>query len=212
MHLFNDIVKVWLTSDKGRNWQQFREVLASSELPVIFPKDSRVQINARKANAEPYEYQATAVWKEGKAPPEYRSREWHEELQRVASCVKQRQPIVEPLTISSTREGVVQEFISYETGFVRLLDQDKGVVLFCLENVWVNEGGSNICLAEKDDRLLQEFIPIGTKVTHTTECRTSIFFPCRCCVLLNPLPQRATARSDIRPLLSGLALIKICHR
>ena len=156
--------KVWLTQDKGRNWQQFREVLASSELAVVFPKDSRVQINARKANADPYEYQATAVWREGKAPSEYRSREWHEELQRVASCVRQRLPIVEPLTISSTREGVVQEFISYETGLVRLLDQDKGVVLFCLENVWVKEGGSNICLAEKDDRLLQDFIPIGSKV------------------------------------------------
>ena len=156
--------KVWLTQDKGRNWQQFREVLASSELPVIFPKDSRVQINARKANADPYEYQATAVWREGKAPPEYRSREWHEELQRVASCVRQRAPIVEPLTISGTREGVVQEFISYETGLVRLLDQDKGVALVCLENVWVKEGGSNICLAEKDDRLLQDFIPIGSKV------------------------------------------------
>ena len=156
--------KVWLTQDKGRNWQQFREVLASSELGVVFPKDSRVQINARKANADPYEYQATAVWKEGKAPPEYRSREWHEELQRVASCVRQRLPLVEPLTISSTREGVVQEFISYETGLVRLLDQDKGVVLFCLENVWVKEGGSNICLTEKDDRLLQDFIPIGSKV------------------------------------------------
>ena len=162
--LFMWCIKVWLTQDKGRNWQQFREVLASSELAVVFPKDSRVQINARKANADPYEYQATAVWREGKAPPEYRSREWHEELQRVASCVRQRLPIVEPLTISSTREGVVQEFISYETGLVRLLDQDKGVVLFCLENVWVKEGGNNICLAEKDDRLLQDFIPIGSKV------------------------------------------------
>ena len=166
MHLFNDIVKVWLTSDKGRNWQQFREVLPSSELVLLFPKDSRVQINARKANADPYEYQATALWKEGKAPPEYRSREWHEDLQRIASCVRQRLPIVEPLTISSTREGVIQEYISYENGLVRLLDQDKGVVIFGLENVWVNDGGRNICLAEKNDRLLQDFIPVGSKVKY----------------------------------------------
>ena len=203
---------MWLTQDKGRNWQQFREVLASSELALVFPKDSRVQINARKANAEPYEYQATAVWKEGKAPPEYRSREWHEELQRVASCVRQRVPIVEPLTISSTREGVVQEFISYETGLVRLLDQDKGVVLFCLENVWVSEGGTNICLAEKDDRLLQDFIPVGSKVEYK---KFRIWFANVCSrsfALSSPWPQRVTVKSDIKLLLSGQALIRTCHR
>ena len=73
---------------------------------------------------------------------------------------------MEPLTISSTREGVIQEYISYENGLVRLLDQDKGVVIFGLENVWVNEGGRNICLAEKNDRLLQDFIPVGSKVKY----------------------------------------------
>ena len=41
----------------------------------------------------------------------------------------------------SPREGVVQEFISWETGVIRMLDGDKGAALFSLENVWTTHEG-----------------------------------------------------------------------
>ena len=158
-------LEVWLAEDGGRSWLQLRELLPVSELSTIFAKDSRVQINARKADAAPYEYQATAVWREGKAPPDYRTKEWYEDLQRVAVCQRQRVPVTEPLTTSSAREAVVQEYLSWEAGLVRLLDQDRGVALFSLENVWVTEGGQGRPLAQLDDRLLQDHLPPGAKVT-----------------------------------------------
>ena len=45
------------------------------------------------------------------------------------------------LASSSPREGVVQEFISWETGVIRMLDGDKGAALFSLENVWTTHEG-----------------------------------------------------------------------
>lgn len=167
--------QVWLSEAGGRSWHQLREVLPTSDLCSTFPKDSRVQINARKVAADPFEYQATAVWKEGKCPPDYRTKDWHEELGRLASCTRQRVAMAEPLTTSSTREGVVQEYLSYETGLLRLLDGDRGVALFALESVWVEEGGASTALAQLDDRLLQDFAPVGSKVLPSTS--TSISTP-----------------------------------
>ena len=55
--------------------------------------------------------------------------------------MRQRLALTEPLTTSSTREAVLHEYISYECGLLRLLDGDRGVVLFHLDCVWVMEGG-----------------------------------------------------------------------
>ena len=35
----------------------------------------------------------------------------------------------------SGREGVVQEYVSYDVGLIRLLDEDRGVALFSVEQV-----------------------------------------------------------------------------
>ncbi len=45
------------------------------------------------------------------------------------------------LASSSPREGVVQEYISWECGVIRMLDGDKAVALFSLENVWTTHEG-----------------------------------------------------------------------
>ena len=45
------------------------------------------------------------------------------------------------LASSSPREGVVQEYISWECGVIRMLDGDKAAALFSLENVWTTHEG-----------------------------------------------------------------------
>merc|ERR1719219_2139359 len=66
------------------------------------------------------------------------------------------------LAISSTREGVIQEFISFETGIIRLLDGDKGAALFSLENIWVCSGEVWKSLSDLDNQFLQEVAPVGS--------------------------------------------------
>ena len=41
-------------------------------------------------SAGDFQYQATIVWPEGKAPIEYRTREWWEDMQRNVSCVRNK--------------------------------------------------------------------------------------------------------------------------
>lgn len=152
----------WLS--EGGSWLQFREVFPSAELAAKFPPKARLKCNIRKVNAGDISFQATAVWPEGKAPIEYRTKDWFDDLQRVASCVRNKVEIMGQLSSSSTREGVVQEFISFETGIIRMLDQDKAAAIFSLENVWVSADGQARPFSEADNQLLQDHIPVGSKL------------------------------------------------
>ena len=153
--------QLWLSESGG--WVQFREILPSSSLAGRFPPlTTRIRCNARKVDAGDFQYQATAVWPDGKAPGEYRTKAWYDDIQRTASCVRNKLEVTAHLTSSGTREGVVQEYISFETGVIRLLDGDHGAALFSIENVWLCEKDVWKPLVELDNQLLKEAAPVGT--------------------------------------------------
>ena len=156
------INQFWLY--EAGTWLQFREVFPTSELSSKFPPQSKVKCNIRKVNAGDYSFQATAVWPEGKAPHEYRTKDWFEDLQRVAGSMRNKKEITEHLVLSSVREGIVQEFISFETGIIRLIDQEREAAFFSIENIWINSKGSSKPFVEVDNQLLQDYIPIGSKL------------------------------------------------
>ena len=130
--------QVWL--NETGSWIMFREAYPSVAMALRFPAmKGRMKCNVRKVNAGDYQYQATVIWPDGKAPQDYRSRDWYDDMQRTVSCVRNKVEITSHLSSSSTREAVVQEYISYETGVLRLIDGDMCAVLFSLENMWVEE-------------------------------------------------------------------------
>ena len=71
----------------------------------------------------------------------FRTKEWFDDMQRTVSCVRNKVEITSHLSSSSTREAVVQEYISWETGVLRLLDGDLCAAIFSLENVWLENSG-----------------------------------------------------------------------
>ena len=153
--------QLWLWENES--WIQWREVHPSSGLAARFPAmKTKLRCNARKVNAGDFQYQATVVWLEGKAPPDYRTEAWYSDMQRTASCVRNKLEVTSHLFISSTREGVVQEYISFETGVIRLLDGDKGAALFSIENIWVCSGEVWRSLSDLDNQLLQDVAPVGS--------------------------------------------------
>ena len=133
------ICQVWIQA--SGSWIQFREAYPSTAMAIMYKPKSRLKLNARKVAAGDYQYQATVVWPEGKAPLDYRTKEWWDDLQRTVSCLRNRVEITAHLSSSSPREAVVQEYISWETGLLRMLDEDKSVALFALENFWTSHDG-----------------------------------------------------------------------
>ena len=61
-----------------------------SELATRYPPRHKLKCNIREVQAGQWQFQATAVWVEGKAPLEYRTKDWYEDLQRAASCYKNK--------------------------------------------------------------------------------------------------------------------------
>ena len=79
---------MWLC--EAGSWLQFREVFPVSELATRYPPRHKLKCNIREVQAGQWQFQATAVWVEGKAPLEYRTKDWYEDLQRAASCYKNK--------------------------------------------------------------------------------------------------------------------------
>ena len=128
--------QVWL--NESGSWIQFREAYPSSALAIRFPLlKSRLKCNLRAVRAGDYQWQATVVWPEGKSPSEYRTKDWFDDIQRIASCVRNKSEITSHLSSSSPMEGVIQEYISFETGVIRILEGDKCCALFSIENFWL---------------------------------------------------------------------------
>ena len=153
--------QLWLFENES--WIQWSEIHPASALAVRFPAmKTRLRCNVRKVNAGDFLYQATVVWPEGKGPVDYRTEAWYNDMQRTVSCVRNKLEVTSRLSISSTREGVIQEYISFETGIIRLLDGDKGAALFSMENIWVCSGEVWKSLSDLDNQLLQEVAPVGS--------------------------------------------------
>ena len=172
--------QVWL--QESGSWIQFREAYPSSALAIRFPPlKSRLKCNVRHVSVDNFQWQATVVWPEGKSPSEYRTKEWFDDIQRIASCVRNKTEITSHLSSSSPMEGVVQEYISYETGVIRMLEGDKCCALFSIENFWVSHEAqlkplrfvfSSVAnmfqilhFSEADSGLLHEVAPVGSVVS-----------------------------------------------
>jgi len=163
----------------GIGWAHFRELYPTSELKAMFPPNSKLKCNIKRVDGGMVNFQATAVWLEGPPPPEYRTKEMMDDTQKLCSSAKYSTGYVYYLNNlqaggldSIPREGVVQEFLSLETGLIRLTDSDCSVVLFNLGQIWIQKGRGNYassCLLKDDGRkiLPQDYIPVGTKVVVT---------------------------------------------
>ena len=82
--------QVWTGGDSGEGYSPFLELFPSTELPFSLSVGREVRLNARRVEEGKYDYQATVVWAEGKAPSDYRTEAWYSDMQRTVSCVRNK--------------------------------------------------------------------------------------------------------------------------
>ena len=69
----------------------FREAYPATAMALRYPPlKAKLKCNVRRVSAGDFGLQATLVWPEGKAPIEYRTKEWWDDMQRTVSCVRNK--------------------------------------------------------------------------------------------------------------------------
>ena len=109
--------QMWENAGKS-TWTQMREIYSSAELRMKFPIGSKLRCFYSKRDLGNFQNQATMVWRDGHSPKNCRTQEYFEDLQRIAKNLKGNQNVTNSM-FSRCRDGVVQEYVSYETGLVR---------------------------------------------------------------------------------------------
>ena len=108
---------MWESSGKTC-WTALQEIYSAAEVRTNFPDGTRLRALYRSKDLGDHSYQATVVWRDGSCPKLYRTQDNLDDLQRIASNVKDNKNSTASL-FSKTRDAVVHEYISHETGLIR---------------------------------------------------------------------------------------------
>ena len=146
----------------------FLETNTYEELEKQLDVGSSVSLNARKISGTCLPLQATAVWVSTLPPTNYKTPHLVADLATKLNDfifsqtgdVKYRS---NPLYMSPDKmvAGEVKEYLSYETGLIVL--ESGPTALFHLNQVWT-ETEKKVLYKTVQDKLLQQYLPIGAKV------------------------------------------------
>jgi len=184
--IYFHINHVWIKHET-LGYCKFLEIFPREKLSEMLPVGStKLACNARAIKSERADFQATAVWlvhpaallfKKRQSPPIYRSPDlnddlnWklHDLLYSETNHVKPVDPLTGAFEVAT--EAVVHEYISLETGLLQAVGLDGGIVLFHLNQVWVDDSDTTsqtprlVKLSSVQNKDLQQgYLPIGTKV------------------------------------------------
>ena len=146
----------------------FLETNTYEELEKQLDVGCSVSLNARKISGTDLPLQATAVWVSSQPPANYKTPQLvadlalklNDFLHSQTGDVKYR---TNPLcgAPDTMVAGEVKEFLSYEMGLIVL--QTGHTALFHLNQVWTEGPGKGL-LKTSQDKLLEQYLPLGTKV------------------------------------------------
>jgi len=163
---------------------KFLEIYSREKLDkMIHVGSTRVRCNAREIKSKKADYQATIVWvindtNNCQLPLIYRTSDLKDDLMLkhhdlLYSETGLQKFNIDPLAgaFDVATEAIVHEYISLETGLLKAVGLDEGIVLFHLNQVWVEDSEKNnaelqkIPLSKVQKKDLQlGYLPIGTKV------------------------------------------------
>ena len=78
---------MWVKVDSS-NWTEMREVYSATDIRTKNDIGKKVRCQYRKIDLGNYSYQVTAMWKDGTGPAHYRTKDYFEDLQRIANNQK----------------------------------------------------------------------------------------------------------------------------
>jgi len=151
-------------------WTEMMEMYSLADIQRRFQIGTKLRCQYRKQLLGTYSFQATCLWRDGAGPQNYRTETYLSDLNRIAKEHREDTNIT-PSLFSKTRVGTVQEFISYETGLIRMLDGDNCVALFSLDQVWeaqLNNKGDY--LKNGSTASLHNYLPVGSLVYVIVRC------------------------------------------
>ena len=165
--------QVWAGGDSGEGYSPFLELHPSTELPFFLRVGCEVRLTTRRVTGCKYDHQATLVWRGDELPPSHycpSSPELDKKLNFNLSQYKfletgDSRHRINPLlgTLDYALPGRVAEYLSTETGVLKLEQGSKAFVLFHLNQVWTG-GEDAVPLAGIINRLLSDCLPVGSPV------------------------------------------------
>ena len=165
--------QVWAGGDSGEGYSPFLELHPSTELPFFLRVGSEVRLNARLVTGCKFDHQASLVWRGDEVPPSNYCLNPLELVKRLDFNLSQHKFLetgdarhrINPLlgTPDYALPARVAEFLSTETGLLRLEKGSKASVLFHLNQVWTG-GEDAVPLAGVINRLLSDCLPVGSPV------------------------------------------------
>ena len=165
--------QVWVGGDSGEGYSPFLELHPSTELPFFLRVGCEVRLTTRRVTGCKYDHQATLVWKGDELPPSHycpSSPELDKKLNFNLSQYKfletgDSRHRINPLlgTLDYALPGRVAEYLSTETGVLKLEQSSKAFVLFHLNQVWTG-GEDAVPLSGIINRLLSDCLPVGSPV------------------------------------------------
>ena len=165
--------QVWSGGDSGEGYSPFLELHPSTELPFFLRVGCEVRLNARRVSGCKYDHQATLVWSGDEVPPGnycINSLELDKKLNFNLSQYKfletgDSRHRINPLlgTPDFALAARVAEYLSAESGVLKLEQGSKAFVLFHLNQVWTG-GEDAVPLAGVINRLLSDCLPVGSPV------------------------------------------------
>ena len=165
--------QVWAGGDSGEGCSPFLELHPSTELPFFLRVGCELRLKAREVSGCKYDHQATLVWQGDELPPSNycpSSLELDKKLNFSLSQYKfletgDSRHQINPLlgTPDFALPARVAEYLSTETGVLKLDQGSKEFVLFHLNQVWTG-GEDAVPLAGIINRLLSDCLPVGSPV------------------------------------------------
>ena len=164
--------QVWIKHPSA-GYCQFAEIYSTADLSKHFYPGRQVNVLMRNIpKTRDVKGQAEVMWLQGPTPEDelFRTRELSAELNfhlaqyQAGKCGKLE--MVLSVDKHSSMDGTVHEYVSYESGVIRLVGKDNGVVLFHLDQVWTFDDGKWILLKDIIKKPLQrDYLPVGSLVS-----------------------------------------------
>merc|ERR1719312_1084406 len=162
--------QVWMPNPDNNGSSLYLEGHPLSKLSCLVEVGEELKLNARRISGCSFSLQATAVWKRRDPPTNYKSEDLLQNLNLVLNqhiFSETGDSLFKTNPLAGTPDFVVsakvQEYFSFEMGFLKLDSGDRGVVLFHLNQIWT--GGDNaVPYKDIQDMVLSEFLPVGSSV------------------------------------------------
>ena len=165
--------QVWAGGDSGEGYSPFLELHPSTELPFFLRVGSEVRLSARLVTGCKYDHQASLVWSGDQVPPSNHCLSSLELDKKLNFNLSQHKFLetgdtrhrINPLlgTPDFALPARVAEYLSTETGVLKLEQGSRDFVLFHLNQVWTG-GEDAVPLAGVINRLLSDCLPVGSPV------------------------------------------------